>query len=200
MNNNPTPESPNTLTIFCFASVTEQAVIERVAVLLGREPQYTDQSGYKCDLFAAAIHEPTGRVAYVESRAKKRWWSSLVDVSIKVHLREADGTDRSFDIKSYNPFFGCGVFYFEWLAETAVLIYEEKHDFYACTFGPHWPPRFVELGDYWIIKDSVLGFRDFQQAQVQRLTVPALTPLAPISLEAAKAVGLLPVNVYDKEA
>ena len=195
----PDPDHTNAFTMFCFASVTEPKVINQVAALLGRAARYTDLWGYECELLAAALDEPTGRVAYLESRAKKKWWSSWIDVTIKVHLRDADGRDRFCDIQTYNPFFGCGVFHFEWYDETAVLIYEEKHAIYACTCSPHWPPKFVELGDFWVIKDNMLGYRSYQQEQVQRLMLPTLTPLEPLSLSDAEAVGLVPVDMSDQE-
>lgn len=179
-----------------LGSAPDQSVIDRAAVLLGREAFYVDKKAYECELIAAAIHVPTNRVAYVESRAKERRWTSMIDVSIKVHLREADGKDRSVDIESYNPFFGCDVGFFEWIGETAVLIYAEKHDTYVCAFGSEWPPQFIEIENRWVINEGVLGYLGYRQKQVQRLTLPELSQLAPVSLDEAKAAGLLPVDVY----
>ncbi|WP_417397098.1 hypothetical protein [Gimesia chilikensis] len=178
-----------------LGSAPDQSVIDRAAVLLGREAFFVDKKGYECELIAAAIHAPTNRVAYVESRAKERRWTSMIDVSIKVHLREADGKDRSVDIESYNPFFGCDVGFFEWIGETAVLIYAEKHDTYVCAFGSEWPPRFIEIENRWVINEGVLGYLGYKQKQLQRLTLPELSQLAPVSLDEAKEAGLLPVDV-----
>ena len=179
-----------------LGSEPDQSVIDRAAVLLGRDAFFVDKKGYECELIAAAIHEPTNRVAYVESRARERRWTSMIDVSIKVHLREADGEDRSVDIESYNPFFGCDVGFSEWLGETAVLIYAEKHDTYVCAFGSEWPPRFIEIENCWVINEGMLGYLGYKQKQVQRLTLPELSQLAPVSLDEAKAAGLLPVDRY----
>lgn len=183
---------------FSPADPATHGVIQRAAEILGRKPSCLDRRNYQCRLLAASLHEPTGRLAYLESREKLHWWAFRKTVMIKVHLRDGDGKDRSVDIETYNPFFGCTVDMLEWIDETAVLIYEEKHHTYVCTFGPHWPPRFVAIEDYWIIKDGVLGYRGYQQNEVQRLSVPDLTPLEPLSLTEAEETGLVPVDVYDQ--
>lgn len=174
----------------------DRDVIERAASILEREPFFVDKRGYECDLIAAAIHSPTNRVAYVQSRAKKRWWSSLVDISIKIHLRAPSGRDSSVDIKSYNPFFGCDVGFFAWLDDTAILVYTEKHDTYACAFGPKWPPQFVEIEDRWIINDGVLGYIGYKENLVKRLSVPSLKQLEPLSISEAEQMGILPPDPY----
>lgn len=170
--------------------------IDRVASFLEREPFYVDKRGYECELIAAAIHSPTNRLGYVESRAKKRWWSSMVDISIKIHLRDANGKDSSTDIKSYNPFFGCDVGFFEWVDDTAILIYTEKHDTYVCAFGPKWPPQFVEIEDRWIINGGMLGYIGYKQDVVQLLSVPDLAPHESISVADAERMGMLPADPY----
>lgn len=172
--------------------------IERAAVLLGREPFYVDQHGFECELLDAAIDAATNRIAYVESRAKEnlRKGSSTVDISIKIHLRDVDGNDKSTDIKSYNPFFGCDVGFFEWVDDTAILIYTEKHDTYVCAFGSKWPPRFVEIEERWIINDRMLGYIGYKQDTVQRLSIPDLVPQESLTTTDAEQQGLLPVDPY----
>ena len=170
--------------------------IEQAAPLLGREPFYIDRRGYECELIGAAIHPTSNQIAYVESRAKKRWWSSLIDVSIKIHLRDPDECERSVDIKSYNPFFGCDIGFFQWVDDIALLIYTEKHRTYICSFGSSWPPEFVELDDYWVINGSTLGYIGYKQNAVKRLSIPDLKPLDPLSIDDARSLELLPENPY----
>jgi len=63
-------------------------------------------------MIAAAI-SASNRVAYVESRAKDVGThpsgaaGRKIDISIRIHLVEEDGTGGSVEIESYNPFFGC---------------------------------------------------------------------------------------------
>ena len=174
----------------------DRAPIEQAAVLLGREPFYVDQQGYECELIGAAIHPTTNRIAYVESRARKRWWSSMVDISIRVHLRDIDGQDKSTDIKSYNPFFGCDVGFFEWIDDTAILIYTEKHDTYICALGSAWPPRFVEIEDRWIINGRTVGYLGYKQVAVKRLSLPDLVQDEPLTVADAAELGWLPSDPY----
>lgn len=200
MNDSPTdPEQAEVTRRFSPDDPPAAGVLERAAAMLGRAVSFVDRRGYQCELLAVAVDEPTGRVAYVESRMKKKWWSAWIDVTLKFHLRDANGGDRSANLETYNPFFGCEIGCLVWIDEAAVLIYEEKHNTYVCTCGPHWPPKYVQIENDWIISDGVLGYRDDQQDQVQRLTVPTLTPLEPLSQAEAEAVGLVPVDVYDRE-
>ncbi len=101
--------------------------IKRAASILERDPFYVDRRGYECELIAAAVQSPSNRMVYVESRAKKRWWSSMVDITIKIHYVDSNGKSASIDIESYNPFFGCDVGMIEWINDdVALLIYTEK--------------------------------------------------------------------------
>ena len=174
----------------------DQDAIEQAATLLGREPFCTDKRGYECELIGAAIHPSSNHIAYVESRAKKRWWTSLIDVSIKIHLRNPDGSERDVNIKTYNPFFGCDIGFFQWIDDIALLIYTEKHRSYICTIGSEWPPDFVEIEDYWIINDKTLGCIGYNQDSVKRLSIPDLSPLESLSIDDAKLAELLPDNPY----
>lgn len=160
-------------------SSTPFAAIEEAAKVLQRPPAFRDKRGYQCELLAAAVHPQVDRIAYVESRMRKRWWSAMWDVSIKIHLWRAGGQDRSVDIRSYNPFFGCEVEYFQWLGEEVVLIYTEKHETYACGFGSKWPPRFVEIKERWSIDGLVLTYWDSRDQLIGRLSIPDLTALPP---------------------
>ena len=174
----------------------DQDAIEKAASLLGRELFLVDKRGYEREIIGAAVHPSTNRIAYVETRAKKRWWSSLIDVSIKIHLRNTDGSERNVNIKSYNPFFGCDIGFFHWVDDFALLIYSEKHRTYTCTFGDNWPPNFVEIDDYWIINGQTLGYIGYKESMVKRLSIPELSQLESISINDAKSLELLPDNPY----
>ncbi len=170
----------------------DTTAILKAASILGREPFYIDERGYECDIFAAAIHPDGDRLAYVESRAKKRWWTPMVYIAIKIHLHDSAGKASSVDIKSYNPFFGCDVGYFDWIGDTAVLIYQEKHETYACAFGTNWPPTFITIEDRWMVKDSILAYIGYEMDVVQRLAVPDLSQLDSISVHDAEQKGQMP--------
>lgn len=171
--------------------------IERAASILGRDPFYVDRRGYECELIAAAVQSPSNRVVYVESRAKKRWWSSMVDITIKIHYVDANGKSASVDIESYNPFFGCDVGMIEWINDdVALLIYSEKHWTFVYRIGDTWPPHFAKIDERWSIKDDVLSFLAYNGDVVQRLQIPSLKPLGSVPISEAETDGSLPPDPY----
>jgi hypothetical protein len=171
--------------------------VQEASRLLGREPIMTDKEGYECELLAAAISSPD-RLAYVESRAKDVGSDPYgaggrsIDISIRIHLFEKHGPNRSADIESYNPFFGCDIRFFEWVGDTAVLIYREKHWTFVCRFGAQWPPIFVKIEDDWVLHGNQLAYLAYKGEFVQRLSFPDLAKLEPLSKDTAKTYNLLP--------
>ena len=169
-------------------------MVLEAARILTREPLVIDGAGYECELFAAAISE-AGRVAYVESRAKDGgpnphgYDGRQIDISIRIYLVKRDGTNLAADIESYNPFFGCDVRFFEWVGETVVLIYREKHSTYACRFGDVWPPKFIKIQDNWILHDRQLAYVRYKDEQVRRLSFPELEELESLSRDSAAERG-----------
>src|SRR5262249_750526 len=149
---------------------------------------FIDTDGYECEIFGAAINQITGTVAYIESRAQEQeklfpgFEQKYVDVSIKIHIDNMAGHHKSIDIKSYNPYFGCDLRFFDWIGDSVLLIYQEKHSVIACRFGDIWPPRFVKIEDRWLLKDSVLAYIGYKNSFVQRLSVPELDELESISI------------------
>jgi hypothetical protein len=146
--------------------------------------------GYECEIFAAAINPTSSSFAYVESRSKEI--GDFIDVTIKIHVHDSGGTERTCDIESYNPYFGCGVAYFRWLNDSAILIYTEKHRTYATRLGESWPPTFTEIKYKWVINDAILAHIGYDEKQVQRLSFPSLEPMEPVSLSYAEQNGYLP--------
>lgn len=167
--------------------------VDQAARLLGRSAFFVDGDGYECEIIGAAIGA-CREIAFVESRAREEPSSDLVDISIRIHLVEPNGSHRSADIESYNPFFGCDVRYFEWIGRAAVLIYREKHSTFVCRFGDVWPPRFVKIEHDWIISGGMIGFIGYQEKRVRRVSIPALEPCDPLSVEEAARIGLLPAK------
>ncbi len=171
--------------------------LDEAARLLGRPVFLVDGEGYECEIIGAAT-SASGDIAFVESRAKdvgfNRYGANQrhIDISIRVHLVEKSGLHRGADIESYNPFFGCDIRFFEWMAEAAVLIYREKHWTFACRFGAVWPPRFVKIEDNWVISGNILGYVGYKEELVRRLSFPELERLEPLPVAEAAQLGLLP--------
>jgi hypothetical protein len=170
--------------------------IARAALIIGIPVRYVDSDGYEREIIAAAIEGGNGETAYVQCRAKDLGARDGVDIDFHIHLRAADGQDLSWPIKSYNPYFGCDVAFFEWIDKSVVFIYREKHDTYACTVAQGAAPVFMTIADDWVISGRVLGYWGWQETRVSRLTLPALLPLEAISEEEARAQSVLPPKYW----
>lgn len=186
----PNPNQFGWLIRSCAGDEPDPQRIAEAAARLHRPAFFVDDACYECQILGAAIHPSGGDLAYVESRAKDV--GDHIDISIQIHWTNASGTHESVDIQSYNPFFGCDVRFLEWIDDTAILIYREKHWTFACRFGDIWPPRFVKIEHRWIIQNGVVGFIGYQEEMVRLLTFPALDAIEPISIAEAEKWGLLP--------
>jgi len=171
--------------------------IQEAAELMGRPVFFVDVDAYECDIIGAA-KSPSGDIAYVETRAKdvgfNRYGANQrhIDISIRVRLVTKSGEQKSADIESYNPFFGCHIRFFEWIDGAAVLIYREKHWTFACRFGDVWPPRFVKIEDDWLINGKVLAYVGYKEIVVRRLSFPELDGLEAVPVAEAARLGQLP--------
>jgi hypothetical protein len=185
----------NTVASFGFSAGSEPDPqrVEAAAGILGRSVRLVDEKGYQREMFAAAINEQTGTVAYVESRAKQL--RDRVDIAIHSHVRAKDGCEVVWEIISYNPYFGCNVRFIEWFGETVLMIYREKHRTYACRIGLDFPPVYKEIGDYWAMNGSVLASRrDKDETTVRRLSIPELSELPDLSQDDAQQAGIFPAT------
>lgn len=168
--------------------------ISRVAHALHRDPYITDRDGFDCDILAGAMHPDGSQFTYIEQRSKSG--PHAVDVTIKIHHVTDIGSNRSEDIKSYNPFFGCNVRYLQWHGDSVVMVYREKHHTYAATYGRNWPPVFHPIGDRWIINGASLAYAD-DDGTIERLSVPELNQVGKLSESQAKEAGLFPGELED---
>lgn len=169
------------------------AHIETATRLLGRSVRFVDDRGYQREIFAAAVNEQSGAVAFFESRAKQL--RRMVDVTISLHIQGIDGRHVQWEIVTYNPYFGCEVGFMKWFSDSILVIYREKHNTYVCRFGLDFPALCKEIGDYWIVNGSVLASCcDKNATVVQRLSLPKLSKLPNISKEEAQREGVFPVS------
>jgi hypothetical protein len=176
---------------FSAGSEPDPDRVEAAARILGRPVRFVDKKGYQREMFAAALNDPTGTVAYVETRAKQL--RDRVDIGIHLHVRAKDGREVKWEIISYNPYFGCNVRFMEWFGETVLMIYREKHKTYVCRIGLDFRPACKEIGDYWIMNGPVLASRrDKNDMTVARLSIPTLSELPSLSQDKAKESGVFP--------
>ena len=175
--------------------------IDELASKLGRERFFVDDQNYECELIGACENS-IGDIAYVESRTgdgghnEHGFGQRFIDVAIKIHLKRSNGESESIDIESYNPFFGCDVRFFEFVGNSFVLIYREKHWTFAYRFGDIWPPKFVKIEDRWIINNDLIAYIGYKENQVRRVSFPELDVLPQIPLAEAESNGELPPDSY----
>jgi hypothetical protein len=171
----------------------DETGILTAAEKIGVPVKYVDADGYEREIIAGAEHD-LGSLAYVQCRAKEI--GQVVDINFHIHLRVSGHPDRSWPIKSYNPYFGCDVGLFTWLEETVLFIYREKHDTYVCVFGPTKLPIFKKIQDDWVISERTIGFWGYRESRVSLLTVPDLVALDPITEQEAQSRALLPPKYW----
>jgi hypothetical protein len=167
--------------------------VEAASRILARAVRLVDEDGYQREMFAAAIDEQAGLVAYTETRAKQL--PGRVDIAIHLHVQARDGRKVVWEIVSYNPYFGCNVRLLEWFGNTVIMIYHEKHRTYVCRLGLTFGAVYKEIGDYWVMKDGVLASRRGKnEAVVRRVSIPELSELPDVSQEEAEMAGIFPAT------
>lgn len=183
-------------------SVPDPARVGAVTEMLGRPVQFVDDKGYTITITAAATSGFTDAVAYLEERSQWRrrrwadpfeWESDFHDIHYYLRIRGKDGREVAWEPKTYNPFFGCDVQFMEWYGDAVLFIYEEKHDVYVSRFGLNEPARFHAIGDNWILDGCQLAHVGYR-TEVQRLSIPDLKELPPLSEAEAIQLDLLPTR------
>src|ERR1043166_146666 len=85
----------------------DPAAVREAADFLGWAPRFVDGSGYQVEIVSGATGAHRRAVAYGESRPKRL--PHLGDLTFRLALRELGGREVSWEIETYNPFFGCDV-------------------------------------------------------------------------------------------
>lgn len=171
-------------------AVSADEPIARVAAALERPALYIDRQGYECEIVAGTIHPVFNDIAYVECR--RQWRDQFHDINYYLRVRNHAGRESSSEIATYNPFFGCRIYFLQWFGDSALCIYEEKHDTYFCRFGALIPATFQVIEYRWVINGFQVGFQGYQETMVRRIAIPSLQELPPLSEEDARRADLFP--------
>jgi hypothetical protein len=150
---------------------------------LGRQVYEIAPDDYECEIIAAAKHPNLDAIGYVESRARQV--GENIDVTFGVNIRQ-DGSNRRWELQSYNPYFGVDVSYLEWWGNALVLIYREKHDTYVCSASHSTEAQFAKIEDVWTIDNQCLSYRRYNDSNIRSLSLPDLTPLPTVADSRAK--------------
>lgn len=166
----------------------------RVSQAIQQPIRYTDSQFYLHEITAGTVHPNKSWVAWVENTYKKL--TDHVDTEFWLKIRHENGKTVEWTIDTYNPFFGCRVGYMSWHDDRIVLIYREKHDTYVCSRDFDGSKFQEVVADEWLVADNYIYFRSDKPDLVERLVMPSLQRLDPISAEQARESGVLPPG-YD---
>jgi hypothetical protein len=172
--------------------------IHQVADRLGHPAEYVDQEGYEVEITAAAVDPHQDRLAWVHLRQKELGWSPFTGktghfLDISFHLRALVNGQLTlnWEICTYNPYFGCMVGYINWIGDHVVMIYREKHDTYAATGHIDGSVKYMKIEDRWTVQGTIVAYLGWRATEVQRLSLPGLELLPPLSKDEAIQMGLL---------
>lgn len=190
-NGRPNPEMAGIpLRFMTSGSEPDPKRIEAAATLLARPVKFVDDGGYENELVAASPIEQGGKLAYLFSSAKDL--GTHVDINFYFVVRDDQGREFTSAIQSYNPYFGCDVGFLDWLGDSAVLIYQEKHDTYVAVATSDRPARYRVIAPDWSLSGDQLGYWKYKEHVVKRVSLPHLTELPSLSESEAMTAGLLP--------
>ncbi|QJW92623.1 hypothetical protein FTUN_0120 [Frigoriglobus tundricola] len=169
--------------------------IEAAALALGRGVKAAAGFGFEVEICAAAMCPRMGAVAFLESRSK--WTRGSQDViAYTLRLRELVGRATSWEVETDNPYCGCDPQFIEWFGDVVVFVYREKHHAYVARVGFDHRPDYRSIADDWILDAREIVYRRAHAPTVERLSIPDLEALPPLSAEEAGERDLLPEQFF----
>lgn len=168
--------------------------VARIAAALGRPARLVDDAGYDLEITAAAIEDSGAYLAWVECRS--RWVGQFLDIAYHLRVRRELEPVLDWEVRTYNPFFGCEVEWMAWWGDRLALLYREKHHPYAVSWAPGQDVARRRVTDQWLVHGDHLIYRSETVDRVERLRLPGLEPLEPWPADEARRRGLLPED-YD---
>jgi hypothetical protein len=118
------------------------------------------------------------------------------------HLLRVFVDESNFDWQpiTFNPYFGCDCYLLEWIIDTLVFIYKEKHDTYICTIRDKEVDTINFHGNQLSRVDNIILFTVYgNEEEVKRIQLPNLTELSTLTRTEADALGLLPTMIIGSE-
>lgn len=169
---------------------------------LGREQELVDENGYQSKIVAATPDVLGGRLAFVESREKETR-SGHWDVSHVLHILQGNEAIASWELPTYNPFFGCDVGLLEWYGDDIAVVYREKHKTLLALFntGTVERIRLLPITDDWSAVSPTLCFLSDEPLLIETCDIPSMMlglPF-PISLDASERRYIPKPNLSIKE-
>jgi hypothetical protein len=145
---------------------------DKLNELLHTLDNYLDEDGYNWRMIAGMVDEAGQRLAWVERKERER--GTYVDVHYYLRTRDERGLGVRWEIETYNPYFGCWPEFLQWMGNSVVIIYEEKHDIFIASVERDCPVRRVEITRSWNVIENLLEYRLESTGEVVRLRLPSL--------------------------
>lgn len=122
--------------------------------LFAEKKWFVDEDDYEWRIMAQTADEKNERLAWVEWRFKQGQGEREYHNYYLKARTTADDFWR-WEIETYNPYFGCDVKFLDWLDDSVILIYEEKHDTYAARLDGVGVKR-IKISSDWKISGGTL--------------------------------------------
>jgi len=163
--------------------------IEECCKRLKRKKSFVNSNGYEVEMIAAA-QKSDHIFSWIESKAKDS--NGTVDITFTLYLCENMKIVHSWNVETYNPYFGCDVSYMQWWGNEVITIYREKHDTYIASIGLSGNEKFHAIEDDWLFSDDKIYYVGYQETKVSIRQIPSLHEIDGISIDQAKQQGVLP--------
>ena len=127
---------------------------------------------------------------------KIAWFQSDEDDSVELFRVFEDNTFFDFVPKTQHPGYGCDIYLVEWIGDSLIVIYHEKHNVVIASVKDKNIATFEFYGDELIRRNDLLYFKEYgQKDDVRILKIPEILELESISREEAVKRDLLPTTL-----
>ena len=96
--------------------------------------KHDNRLNYSYEIIAAFVNKEQNKFAFVICEDDNNCGNSDVHYYLKAYDNGYVVVD--WELESYNPYFGCSVYYLEWIHNSIVLIYNEKHSTNCVSIDP----------------------------------------------------------------
>jgi hypothetical protein len=199
--------NPDKMGFFAVSQLTASGIDQSDAIalasrLLNRPAVFTDEKGYEHEIVGAAVEENGSRIAWVEGRSKQMK-PDLMDVEFRLRAQVAGQEVLSWEIATYNPYFGCQVGYIGWWGDQVILVYREKHATLVACAPLKGNASLFPIYDEWSHAKNVIYYRSEEPDLVEVLFLPELVGGLPVSAEGLSRLKLhsgLPVLKMERDS
>jgi hypothetical protein len=140
--------------------------------LLKTPENFVDEDGFEWRMIAGTVDEAGRRLAWVER--KERETGTYMNVHYYLRTRDEQGLGERWEVETYNPYFGCWPEFLQWIDNSVVIIYDEKHDTFVASVDRDRLVRRVEITPQWKVIDKMLEYRLEPAGEIVRLRLPSL--------------------------